>query len=61
MSKPNPDEFPPLIFRCRWRYGPGNFCSVPITPPERMCGKHKTEDRKRLAALRRTRKAEANG
>lgn len=56
MSKPDPDVFPPLIFRCRWRYSAGSFCSVPVTPPERMCSKHVAEERKRIAALRRARK-----
>lgn len=53
ITKPDSDTvLPPLIFMCRWRYGPGNFCSVPITPPERFCGRHEAEERERLIALK---------
>lgn len=52
MSNPNTDELPPLIFRCRWLYSPGKWCSQHITPPERLCEKHKVEDKARLIALK---------
>ena len=56
MKPDTTDEFPPLIFRCRWQYHTGSYCSVPVAPPERLCGKHQVEDRDRLATLRAARK-----
>lgn len=58
ITKPDqPDVLPPLIFPCRWRYGPGNNCDVPVTPPERLCERHQAKDAERLLALRETRSA----
>lgn len=57
--KPDPElRLPPLNFPCRWRYGPGNYCGVHVTPPQRLCPEHEVAQAKRLTELKERAAAE---